>query len=279
MRKRKKLFRRGRVRRFFFILSCAYLALLVFAAAAAPLISPSSPTEQFLSSRLHAPFTGGWILGTDELGRDVLSRLIYGARPLLIVGSVSVGIALSAGLVLGITAAFRGRLLDGLLMLLLDGILSFPTVLLAITVVSLFGYGLPQVMAAIGIVFTPAFARIARAQTKSLLTEGFVESARALGTRRLKIVMRHILPNMLPDIIVQATLLFAMAILVEASLSFLGLGVQPPEPSWGLMLKDARNYLFQAPHLAFFPGLALAATVFSLNFAGDVFAEKLDPKL
>jgi ABC-type dipeptide/oligopeptide/nickel transport system permease subunit len=267
-----------KIRRLFFVLSCAYLILLVFTAAAAPLIAPYSPTEQFLDRRLLAPGSGG-LLGSDELGRDVFSRLIYGSRSLLVVGCVSVGLALAAGLILGITAGLRGKFVGGAIMLFLDGILSFPTVLLAITVISLFGYGLVQVMIAIGIVFTPVFARIVRAETKSLMTEGFVESSRALGTRRVKIVIRHILPNMLPDLIIQAAILFATAIVIEASLSFLGLGVQPPAPSWGLMLKDARNYLFQAPHLAIIPGIALAATVFSLNFVGDVLAEKFNPKL
>jgi ABC-type dipeptide/oligopeptide/nickel transport system permease subunit len=275
-RGRKKHYR---VRRFFFALSCAYLLLLVLSAFAAPLIAPYNPTEQFLDKRLLAPCSEGRLLGSDELGRDVLSRLIYGSRSFLIAGSISVGLALAAGIILGITAGLRGKFFDGVLMFFLDGILSFPTVLLVITVISLFGYGIVQVMVTIGIVFTPIFARIVRAETKSLMTEGFVESSRALGTRRMKIVLRHVLPNMLPDLITQAAVLFASAIVIEASLSFLGLGVQPPAPSWGLMLKDARGYLFQAPHLALIPGIALAATVFSLNFIGDVLAEKLNPKL
>jgi peptide/nickel transport system permease protein len=271
--------RHYKVRRFFFLFSCAYLLLLVLTALSAPLIAPYNPGDQFLDKRLLAPFSEGHLLGSDELGRDILSRLIYGSRSFLIAGSVSVGIALAAGSILGITAGLRGKFLDGILTLFLDGILSFPTVLLVITVISLFGYGNVQVMFTIGIVFTPVFARTVRAETKSLMTEGFVESSRALGTRRLKIVIRHILPNMLPDLIIQAAVLFASAILIEASLSFLGLGVQPPAPSWGLMLKDARSYLLQAPHLALIPGIALAVTVFSLNFIGDVLAEKLNPKL
>ncbi|MDR1180241.1 MAG: ABC transporter permease [Spirochaetales bacterium] len=268
-----------KVRRFFFTLSCAYLLLLILAALSAPLIAPYNPTSQFLDKRLLPPCSEGHLLGSDELGRDILSRLIYGSRPLLAVGSISVSIALAAGLLLGIMAGLRGKLLGGCLMLLIDGILCFPTVLLVITVISLFGYGAAQMILTIGIVFTPVFARIVRAETKSLMTEGFVESSRALGTRRLKIVTRHILPNMLPDLIIQASILFASAIIIEASLSFLGLGVQPPSPSWGLMLKDARGYIFQAPYLAFIPGIALAATIFSLNFIGDVVAEKLNPKL
>jgi ABC-type dipeptide/oligopeptide/nickel transport system permease subunit len=268
-----------KAQRFFFIFSCLYLAFLLAAAAAAPLLAPYGPTEQFLDKRFLPPFSEGRILGTDEFGRDILSRIIYGSRSLVIVGGVSVSLSLSAGIILGILAGLAGKFMDGFIMLLMDSVLSFPTVLLSITVVSLFGYGLPQVMTAIGIVFAPVFARIVRAETKSLMTEGFVESSRALGTRRIKIVIRHVLPNMLPDLIVQSTVLFALAVVIEASLSFLGLGTQPPNPSWGLMLKDARSYLFQAPWLAVFPGIALAATVFSFNFIGDVFAEKLNPKL
>lgn len=268
-----------KLQRTFFILSCLYIAFLVLAAAAAPLLTRFSPTEQFLDLRLLPPLSEWRILGTDELGRDVFSRIVYGSRSLLVVGFVSVSIALSAGLLLGLFSGLAGGILDGTIMLLMDGILSFPTVLLAITVVSLFGYGLPQVMMAIGIVFTPVFARIVRAETMSLMTEGFVESSRALGSTLPRIVVRHILPNMLPDLIVQSTITFALAVVIEASLSFLGLGSQPPNPSWGLMLKDARGYLFQAPWLAVFPGVTLAATVFSFNYLGDIFSEKLNPRL
>ena len=272
-RKRKKL------QKLFLTLSVLYLLALGFAAVASPFLAPYSPTEQFLEKRFLPPLTEGRILGTDDFGRDILSRLIYGSQSVLIVGALSVSIALSAGLLTGLIAGLAGGLIDGFFMLIMDSILSFPTVLLAITVISVFGYGLPQVTIAIGLVFTPVFARLVRAEVLALKTEGFVESARALGTSLIRIVLRHLIPNMTADLIVQSTITFALAVVIESSLSFLGLGTQPPEPSWGLMLKDARNYLLQAPWLAVFPGLTLAATVFSFNFLGDLFSEKLNPRL
>lgn len=270
--------KRRRFQRIFLISSCSYLLILVIAATAAPLITGPGPTEQNLNERLRPPLSRGHLFGTDELGRDVWSRLVYGSRSLLVVGTVSVGIAAGVGFILGLISGLAGGIIDGFIMLLMDGVLSFPTVLLAITVVSLFGYGLPQVMLATGIVFSPVFARIVRAETMSLMTEGFVESSRALGSPLPKIVLRHILPNMAPALIVQSTITFALAVVIEASLSFLGLGTQPPNPSWGLMLKDARGYMFQAPWLALWPGLALAATVFSSNYLGDYLSDRLNPK-
>ncbi len=272
-RKRKKL------QKLFLTLSALYLLVLVFAAAASPLVTRFSPTEQFLDKRFLPPGAEGRLLGTDDFGRDVFARIVYGSRSVLIVGALSVSIALTAGLAVGLAAGLTGGVFDGFFMLLMDSILSFPTVLLSITIISVFGYGLPQVTVAIGLVFTPVFARLVRAETLSLKTEGFVESARALGTSLPRIVVRHLIPNMLPDLIVQSTITFALAVVIESSLSFLGLGTQPPEPSWGLMLKDARNYLLQAPWLAVFPGITLAATVFSFNFLGDLFSEKLNPRL
>ncbi len=277
MRRRAGIKRR-KFQRVFLVSSCFYLLVLAFAAAAAPLVTRYSPTEQSLEERLQPPLSKGHLFGTDDLGRDLWSRLVYGSRSLLVVGTVSVGLAAGTGLVLGLVSGLAGGVVDGFIMLLMDGVLSFPTVLLAITVVSLFGYGLPQVMLAIGIVFSPVFARIVRAETMSLMTEGFVESARALGSPMRRIVRRHLLPNMMPELIVQSTITFALAVVIEASLSFLGLGTQPPNPSWGLMLKDARSYMFQAPWLAVLPGLALAATVFSSNYLGDFLSDRLNPK-
>ena len=164
-------------------------------------------------------------------------------------------------------------------MLLMDGLLSFPTVLLAITVVSFLGYGLPQVMIAIGVIYSPTFARIVRAETLVIKTEEYVEASRALGTRLPVIVFRHIVPNLLGKVIVQASVTFALAVVVEASLSFLGLGMQPPAASWGLMLKDARSFLSQAPWMAIYPGLALALTVLCFNVIGDTLSERLNPKV
>ena len=256
-------------------LTVGYIVVLAAAAAAAPLLAPADPLLQDLPARFAPPGSPAYPLGADDFGRDVLSRIIYGARAALLVGLVSVGIALAIGLVIGLTAGLLEGPVDSALMLLMDAVLSFPTVLLAITVVSVFGYGLAQVMAAIGVIFSPLFARIIRAETLTLKHEPYVMSAYALGTPLRRIVVVHLLPNMLPKIVVQCTVAFALAIVIEASLSFLGLGAQPPQPSWGLMLRNARNYLFDAPWLAFYPGLAIGLTVFSFNLLGDLLNELL----
>lgn len=255
----------------------AYVLLLITVAAAAPLVTSYDPTNQDYEARLLRPGSDGHLLGTDDLGRDVFSRIIFGSRSALLVGLISVSIALAIGLIVGLVAGMTGGFVENALMLVMDGLLSFPTILLAISVVSVFGYGLTQVMIAIGVVFSPVFARLIRAETLALKAEGFVEGARALGSSGWRITLVHIVPNMLGKIIVQCSVTFALAVVIEAGLSYLGLGSQPPNPSWGLMLKDARNYLFNASWLAFYPGLAIALTVLSFNLLGDTFAERLDP--
>ena len=262
----------------FLYIAIAYLAILGAAAAAAPWVAPSNPTAQNLENRFEAP-SFAHPLGTDNFGRDVLSRVIHGSRSALMVGLVSVSIALVIGSIVGLIAALSGGLLENTLMLLMDSLLSFPTVLLAITVVSFLGYGLVQVMVAIGVIYSPVFARLVRAEALSIKTEGYVEASRALGTPILKIVFKHILPNLLGKVVVQCSITFALSVVIEASLSYLGLGTQPPTPSWGLMLKDARNYLIQAPWMAVYPGLALALTVFCFNILGDSLSERFNPRL
>ena len=259
-------------------LAVLFLIVLGAAAAAAPLIAPRSPTDQDIAGRFTPP-GAAFPLGSDDLGRDILSRIIYGSRSALLVGVVSVGIAFGLGTVAGLAAGLAPTAVDNVIMLFMDGLLSFPTVLLAITVVSFLGYGLPQVMIAIGVIYSPTFARIVRAETLVIRTEEYVEASRALGTRLPVIVFRHILPNLLGKAIVQASVTFALAVVVEASLSYLGLGMQPPAASWGLMLKDARSYLLQAPWMALYPGLALALTVLCFNVIGDTLAERLNPKV
>jgi len=262
----------------FLYIAIAYLAILGAAAAAAPWVAPHNPTAQNLENRFEAPsFTHP--LGTDNFGRDVLSRVIHGSRSALMVGLVSVSIALVIGSIVGLIAALSRGLVENTLMLLMDSLLSFPTVLLAITVVSFLGYGLVQVMVAIGVIYSPVFARLVRAEALSIKTEGYVEASRALGTPILKIVFKHILPNLLGKVVVQCSITFALSVVIEASLSYLGLGTQPPTPSWGLMLKDARNYLIQAPWMAVYPGLALALTVFSFNILGDSLSERFNPRV
>jgi len=259
-------------------LAVLFLLILGAAALAAPLVAPRSPTGQELSKRFQPPGRE-FLLGSDDFGRDILSRIIYGSRSALLVGVVSVSIAVAIGMIAGLSAGLGPALVDDGIMLVMDGLLSFPTVLLAITVVSFLGYGLTQVMVAIGIIYSPTFARIVRAETLVLKGEEYVEASRALGTSLPKIVMRHIVPNFLGKVIVQGSITFALAVVVEASLSYLGLGTQPPAASWGLMLKDARSYLVQAPWMALYPGLVLAVTVLCFNIIGDTLSEKLNPKL
>ena len=248
------------------------------AALAAPWIVPHNPTDQNLDARF-SPSDSVHLLGTDNFGRDILSRVIYGSRSALLVGIVAVSIAVSIGSIVGLIAGLAGRTVDNLLMLLMDSLLSFPTILLAITVVSFLGYGLIQVMLAIGVIFSPVFARIVRAETLVVKTESYVEASRALGTPIIKTVYKHIIPNLAGKVVVQCSITFALTVVIEASLSYLGLGTQPPNPSWGLMLKDARNYLVQAPWMAIYPGMVLALTVLSFNVLGDALSEKLNPKL
>jgi ABC-type dipeptide/oligopeptide/nickel transport system permease subunit len=203
---------------------------------------------------------------------------VYGSRSALLVGLVSVSIAVSIGLIFGLAAGTFEGLTDAAVMLLMDSLLSFPTILLAIAVVSFLGYGLIQVMLAVGVIFSPVFARLVRAETLAIKHEGYVESSRALGSTLGKTIVLHVLPNMMGKVIVQAAITFALAIVIESSLSFLGLGTQPPNPSWGLMLKDARTYMTRSPWLAVFPGLAIALTVLSFNLLGDALAERLNPR-
>jgi peptide/nickel transport system permease protein len=261
-----------------FVLAVAFLCILVAAAIAATKVAPYDPTEQFLERRFHAPSLQN-PLGTDNYGRDILSRIIYGSRSALIVGFVTVTMALVIGSTFGLIAGLASKTVDSILMLFMDSVLSFPTILLAITVVSFLGYGLPQVMLALGILSSPMFARLVRAETLSIKTEGYVEAGRALGTPVIKIVFKHIIPNLLGKVVVQCSITFALSVVVEASLSYLGVGTQPPAASWGLMLKDARNYLIQAPWMAIYPGLCLAFTVLAFNIIGDSLSERLNPRL
>lgn len=269
--------RRSGARALLMFIALAFICVLILSAAAAPLVSRYDPTDQDYEARLLPPGTDGHLLGTDDLGRDVFARILYGSRSALEVGLISVSIALVLGLIIGLTAGIAGGFAESALMLVMDALLSFPTILLAIAVVAVFGYGLAQVMIAIGVVFSPVYARLIRAETLALKSEGFVESARALGVPLWRIVSVHIVPNMLGKIIVQCSVTFALAVVIEAGLSYLGLGTQPPNPSWGLMLKDARNYLFNASWLAVYPGLAIALTVLSFNVLGDTLAERLNP--
>jgi peptide/nickel transport system permease protein len=252
-----------------------FLALL---AIFAPWVTPYRPDEIHPIDSLLAP-CARYLLGTDDLGRDVLSRIIFGARVSLMVGAIAIGIATAVGVSLGLAAGYVGGRLDAFIMRVMDALLAFPAILLAIALMAVLGPSLENAMIAIGIINIPAFARITRANVLSIREKEFVEAARALGAWRIYVAVLVILPNCLSPLIVQGSLGLAYAILVEAALSFLGLGVQPPEPSWGSMLAFGRNLLSQAPWYATFPGLAIFVTVLGLNFLGDGLREALDPRL
>lgn len=254
------------------------VALVILSATLASVVAPADPAKPDFVNLLQPP-SRAHLFGTDDLGRDELSRVIYGARTSLLAGIVSVGIALCVGLPLGlISGYFRGRL-DDFMMRLTDALLSFPFLVLALAIAAVLGTGLAKAMIAIGIVFTPGFIRLSRAQVLSERERTYVEAARGLGASDGRIVLRHILPNSLSPVLVQASLAMAVAITAEATLSFLGLGTQPPTPSWGSMLNIAQAYLNKAPWLAWWPGLAIFVTVLSLNLVGDGLREVLDPRL
>jgi peptide/nickel transport system permease protein len=252
--------------------------VLVVTALLAPWIAPYRPDEIHPIDSLTPPSLR-YLLGTDDLGRDVLSRIVYGARVSLMVGAIAIGIAALVGVPLGLLAGYAGGQADALLMRLMDALLAFPAILLAIALMAVLGPSLHNAMVAIGIIYVPTFARITRANVLSLREKEFVEAARALGAGSLYVAALVVLPNCLSPLIVQGSLGVANAILVEAALSFLGLGVQPPDPSWGSMLAFGRSLLSQAPWYATFPGLAIFVTVLSLNFLGDGLREALDPRL
>jgi len=254
------------------------ITALVVAAVFAPQLAPYDPTEQRLERMLQPP-GGAHPLGTDDLGRDILSRILYGARVSLLVGVLSVGISLLAGVSLGLVAGYRGGWLDEVVMRVMDGLLAFPALVLALAITAALGPSLRNAMIAIGIVGIPGFARLVRGQVLSLRAEEYVQAARAAGLRDGRIVARHILPGTLAPIIVHASLRVAFAVLAEAGLSFLGLGTQPPTPSWGSMLNVGREYLEMAPWLSVAPGAAIFVTTLSFNFVGDALRDALDPRL
>ena len=228
--------------------------------------------------RLQGPSAEHWF-GTDEFGRDIFARIIHGGRVSLVVGLVSISVSLVVGGCLGAFAGFYGGKVDNIIMRIMDIFLAIPSILLAITIVAALGTNLINVMIAIGISYIPTFARIVRAAVMGVKDQEFVESARAIGASNATIIFREVIPNCMAPIIVQATLSVAGAILSTASLSFIGLGVQPPSPEWGAMLSSGRNFLRDAMHLTLFPGLAIVITILALNLLGDGLRDALDPRL
>lgn len=251
----------------------------VLIAIIAPLIIPAEyATKMFMTARLHPP-SFDHILGTDQLGRDLFFRVILGARTSLMIAVTAVVMSIVIGLPLGMIAGYYGGLVDSILMRFVDTLLSFPALLLALTISAMLGPNLQNTIISIGVAFAPYLARIIRGEVLRVAQMPYVEAARAAGTTDLQMMIRHVLPNIMPPVIVQSTISLAFAILAEAGLSFLGLGTQPPSASWGLMIQVSRDYLDVAPWTALVPGAAVALTVLGLNMFGDVLRDVLDPRI
>ena len=256
----------------------AILTLLVVVAICAPLIAPYTYDFQQLGSRLQGPSGDHWF-GTDSLGRDIFSRIVYGSRVSLQIGLISIGIATFIGGILGAVAGYYGGHLDTAIMRIMDVLLAIPGILLAISIVAAMEPSLTNLMIAVGISAIPIEARVIRSSVMMVRDQEFVEAAKAVGTSDLRIIFKHILPNAMAQIIVQATLGVAGAILAAAGLSFIGLGIQPPSPEWGAMLSEGRQHMRDHWHITTFPGLAIMITIFALNLLGDGLRDALDPKL
>jgi peptide/nickel transport system permease protein len=268
----KRLLRRGGA-----IVGLTVVVFFVLLALFAPWIAPYDPLATSWSAVRAAPSAANWF-GADELGRDVLSRIIWGTRASLLAGVVSVSISLALGVPIGMAAGYLGSWVDALISRITDAMLACPFLILAIAFAAFLGPSLTNAMIAIGVTATPIFIRLTRAQVLAAKSEDYVEAARALGNPHLRIALRHILPNIVAPLIVQATLAIAAAVIAEASLSFLGLGQQPPAPSWGSMLNTARNYVDQAPWMAIWPGVSIFLLVLSFNLLGDGLRDALDPR-
>jgi peptide/nickel transport system permease protein len=259
------------------VIGGATVLAVVLVALGAPALAPHDPVAQIAKPLL--PPGGEYLAGTDEFGRDELSRLIHGARVSLYVGVLAVLLALALGGTSGVVAGFRGGWVDDATMRVMDVLLSMPPLVMAIAITAVLGPSLTNVMVAIGIVYSPTFARVARGPTLAVVQRPYIEAARALGASGPVIVLRHVLPNVAAPILVQATVSLSTAILTEAALSFLGLGTQPPTASWGLMLSAARQYMLIDPWIAVLPGSAIAVTVLGFNLLGDGLRDVLDPQM
>ena len=260
------------------LLGAVVLVIVVAAAICATWIAPYSPTRQDFRVERQAP-SAQHLMGTDEFGRDMLSRIIWGAQASLEAGLVAATIALVLGVSLGMVGAFYGGRTDDVLMRAMDVILAFPYILLAITIVAILGPGLINAMIAIGIVYIPLYARVARGSVLSVRARDYVEAARALGASDARVMLQHVLPNTIAPVIVTMTLCIGTAIIDTAGLSFLGLGTQPPTPDWGNMLSAGRSYVIDSPWIATFPGVAILVTVLAFNLMGDALRDAFDPRL
>jgi peptide/nickel transport system permease protein len=259
-------------------LAGAIIILVILAALFAPLIAPYDPIDTAPRESLLSP-SADHLLGTDQLGRDVFSRIVYGSRVSILVGIIAVGVAIVAGVPLGLISGYFGGLVDHAIMRAMDAIIAFPALVLALAIVGAVGPGTFQIMVAIGISSIPLYARLTRGQVLAIREQDYIEAARSLGMSNARLLWRHVLPNSLSPLIVQASLGVAFAILAEAGLSFLGVGVQPPSPTWGGMLSQALPLIERASHLSIFPGLAIFITVLAINMLGDALRDVLDPRL
>jgi peptide/nickel transport system permease protein len=258
------------------VIGLVVIAAFILLAVFAPFIAPYDPIATSWSLVRKAPSAAHWF-GTDDLGRDILSRAIYGARAALMAGAISVGIAFGVGVPFGLLSGYRGGFIDALISRITDAMLACPFLILAIALAAFLGPSLSHAMIAIGVSATPIFIRLTRGETMNVKVEEYVDAARATGNPPWRIVLVHILPNVMPALLVQATLSIAAAIIAEAALSFLGLGQQPPAPSWGSMLNAAQRFLTTAPWMALWPGLGIFLVVFSFNLVGDGLRDALDP--
>ena len=265
------------VRRRGAMVGLAFVVFFVALAIFASWIAPYDPLATSWSAVRKAPTAAHWF-GTDEIGRDVLSRVVWGARASLLAGLVSVGISLAIGVPVGLLAGYVGGWVDMLISRITDAMLACPFLVLAIALAAFLGPSLTNAMIAIGIAATPAFVRLSRAQVLAVKVEDYIEAARAVGNSDWRIALRHVFPNIVAPVIVQATLAIAAAVIAEASLSFLGLGQQPPAPSWGSMLNTAKNYVENAPWMAVWPGASIFLLVLSFNLLGDGLRDALDPR-
>ncbi len=256
---------------------CIFL-LMIFTAALAPMLVPYDPLEQNYLASMQLPSAQHW-LGTDSFGRDILSRIIYGARIALIVGVLAVLLSMIVGVTLGLISGYYGGVIDTILMRMMDGLFAFPILILAIALMAILGLGVRNVIIAVAVGYIAPFARVTRGDVLAIKEETYIEAARLGGVSNVAIIFRHILPNVLAPIIVQGALRVSAAIITEAGLSFLGLGPPPPSPTWGSMISEGREFLVIAWHISTFPGLALMVTVIGLNLFGDGLRDTLDPRL
>ena len=260
------------------LLGGALVGLILAAAVFAPVVAPYSPVDLDVGQMLRAPNAAHW-LGTDELGRDVLSRTIFAARISMEVSLIAVNVGLIGGTLIGMTAAYFGGLVDQALMRTMDLLFSFPAILLAVVLMASLGTNILNAMIAIGIVFIPGFSRLARASTQGVLRQQYIEAARSIGMSDARIIFREILPNVVAPLVVEAAVAFAYAVLLKSALSFLGLGAQPPDPSWGNMLNTGRGFMAQAPWLSVVPGMAMFGCVLGFNLLGDGLRDVFDPHM